>query len=59
MQRFDREPALEEILSDPIVEALMRADGFDRRSLYALLERVVEPHRHEPKHGSLCECGAG
>jgi hypothetical protein len=35
--RFSGEPELRDILSDPIVEALMRADGWDRRAVCAEL----------------------
>ena len=35
--RFSGEPELREILSDPIVEALMRADGWDRNAVCASL----------------------
>jgi hypothetical protein len=35
-----REPTLEEILSDPIVTALMEADGVDRQELEAMLIEV-------------------
>ena len=35
-----REPTLKEILSDPIVTALMRADGVDPFELEAMLTRI-------------------
>jgi hypothetical protein len=35
-----REPTLEEILSDPIVRALMDADGVDPHELKAMLKEV-------------------
>jgi hypothetical protein len=35
-----REPMLDEILSDPIVVALMAADGVDPRELEAMVSRV-------------------
>jgi hypothetical protein len=35
-----REPTLKEILSDPIVTALMRADGVDPLELEAMLTRI-------------------
>lgn len=57
MHAFSREPALEDMLSDPIVLALMRADGLDRSSLYALLETLREPHHRDAERGMLCECG--
>jgi hypothetical protein len=37
-----REPTLDEILSDPIVTALMQADSVDRRELRAMLRHVAE-----------------
>jgi hypothetical protein len=36
-----REPTLEEILSDPIVEAVMRADGVDPDELGAMLGNMA------------------
>ena len=35
-----REPTLDDILADPIVVALMRADGVDAYELAAMLSRV-------------------
>ena len=35
-----REPTLDDILSDPIIVALMRADGVDVLELTAMLDRV-------------------
>jgi hypothetical protein len=35
-----REPTLEDILSDPIVTALMEADGVDRQELEAMLKET-------------------
>ena len=35
-----REPTLKEILSDPIVTALMRADGVDPLELEAMLTQI-------------------
>jgi hypothetical protein len=37
-----REPMLEEILSDPIVRAVMRADGVDTTKLRTMLARIAE-----------------
>jgi hypothetical protein len=42
MSWYCREPTLEEILSDPIVTALMRADSVDPRELGAMLGRIAE-----------------
>jgi hypothetical protein len=36
-----REPSLEEILSDPIIKAVINADGVDTRDLNAMLRRVA------------------
>jgi hypothetical protein len=41
----NREPTLEEILSDSIVRAVMRADAVDPRELCALLARVAHARR--------------
>jgi hypothetical protein len=37
----DREPTLREMLSDPIVAALMRADGVDPAKLRVALNRIA------------------
>ena len=37
-----REPTLDEILSDPIVEAVMRADCVDRNALEAMLQTIAQ-----------------
>jgi hypothetical protein len=42
MRRFSGEPDLADILTDPIVHALMRADGCDLRSLFESLEALRE-----------------
>jgi len=42
MRRFSGEPDLAEVLTDPIVQALMRADGCDLRSLYESIEALRE-----------------
>lgn len=34
------EPSIEELLDDPVVRALMKADGLDARDLIALIEAV-------------------
>lgn len=34
------EPSVEELLEDPVVHALMKADGLDARDLIALIETV-------------------
>jgi hypothetical protein len=40
MRRFGGEPDLAEVLADPIVQALMRADRCDLRSLYESIDLV-------------------
>ena len=40
MTWYDREPSLEEMLSDPIVRAMMDADGVDPLKLEAMLKEV-------------------
>ncbi|HEY6992144.1 MAG TPA: hypothetical protein VH397_00395 [Xanthobacteraceae bacterium] len=40
MNWYRREPTLEDILTDPIVVALMDADGVDARELAAMLRDV-------------------
>ena len=52
-----REPALPELLDDPIVEALMRADRVGRYELEADLHRLMalqpsRPSRIQPNAGS-------
>jgi hypothetical protein len=42
MRRFSGEPDLAEILADPIVQALMRADRCDLRSLYESIDALRE-----------------
>jgi hypothetical protein len=41
----DQEPTLNDMLSDPIVEAMMQADRVDRRALQALLREVAQTRR--------------
>jgi len=40
-----REPSLEDILSDPITQAVISADGVDAGELDAMLRRVATQHR--------------
>jgi hypothetical protein len=40
MNWYYREPSLEEMLSDPIVRAMMDADGVDPHRLEAMLKEV-------------------
>jgi hypothetical protein len=41
----DQDPTLNDMLSDPIVEAMMQADRVDRRALQALLREVAQTRR--------------
>ena len=45
MCRFRGEPDLADVLTDPIVHALMRADGCDPRSVYVMLELSAHTRR--------------
>jgi len=40
-----REPSLEDILSDPITQAVISADGVDTGELDAMLRRVAQKRR--------------
>jgi hypothetical protein len=40
-----REPSLEDILSDPITQAVISADGVDANELDAMLRRVEHKRR--------------
>jgi hypothetical protein len=40
-----REPSLEDILSDPITQAVISADGVDASELDAMLRRVAQKRR--------------
>jgi hypothetical protein len=40
-----REPSLEDILSDPIIKAVIEADGVDTNELDAMLRRVAHKRR--------------
>jgi hypothetical protein len=40
-----REPSLDDILSDPIVKAVIDADGVDANELNAMLRRVAHRRR--------------
>ena len=46
-----QEPTLEEILSDPITRAVMRADGVDQHQFGAMLRRVAAARRVFAKAG--------
>jgi hypothetical protein len=44
-----REPTLKEILSDPIVTALMSADGVDPLELEAMLTHIISRKSKSPR----------
>ena len=41
MSSYCREPRLEEVLADPIIQAVMEADGVDLRELEAELQQTA------------------
>ena len=41
MKRFAGEPSLDEILSDPVVLSLMKADGIDQSDLRSVLAKAA------------------
>jgi hypothetical protein len=45
MTRIHREPTLEEILSEPIVRAMMKADSVEPHDLTEMLRRVARRRR--------------
>lgn len=49
MEWFQGEPKLDDMLSDPLLHRLMKADGIDMRRLCEILikaaSRVATPHR--------------
>ena len=62
MTWYYREPSLEEMLSDPIVRAMMDADGVDPHGLEAMLKEVGRNlgalrsagfHPHGGPHGAV------
>jgi len=64
---YYREPSLEEMLSDPIVRAMMDADGVDPHGLKAMLKEVRRNlgavgsagfHPHGGPHGGV-QSGSG
>jgi hypothetical protein len=48
---YCREPSLEEILSDPITQAVIQADRVDPDDLDAMLRRVA-PKRRSGQHAA-------
>ena len=48
MSEYEREPTLEDVLSDPVVHALMARDRVDAEEVRALLERLRSARRRGP-----------
>lgn len=48
MTEVEREPTLEDVLSDPVVHALMARDRVDAEEVRALLERLRNAQRRKP-----------
>jgi hypothetical protein len=48
MTENEREPTLEDVLSDPVVHALMARDRVDAQEIRALLERLRRAERCGP-----------
>src|SRR5215208_4739667 len=53
-----REPTLKEILSDPIVTALMSADGVDPLELESMLTHIISSKSNSPRHTGRLGAGA-
>jgi hypothetical protein len=56
------EPTLSELLSDPIIQAVMKADGVNSRKIERLMRRIMSHHngqvrptrtRLSPAHGDV------
>jgi hypothetical protein len=50
---------LKDMLSDPIVQAVMRADGIDRGEFDALLDSIVRARRAERGRDDDADCRVG
>lgn len=48
MDRYNGEPKLEEMLSDPIIHLMMKADKIDRQRLCRILVRASDKTRVAP-----------
>jgi hypothetical protein len=60
MERFTGEPNLDEILSDPIIRSVMKADGIDMRRLCEILVKAAGASRlTTPALASSQETGFG
>jgi len=51
-RRPGTEPAIADMLSDPIVHALMKADGVRVQDILLLLRRMNRPKRETPRRDS-------
>ncbi len=49
MDRYSSEPKLEEMLSDPIIRLMMKADRIDRQGLCKILVRAGTETRPAPE----------
>jgi len=58
MDRFAGEPTLDEMLSDPIIRRVMRADGIDMRRLCEILVKAASAVA-SPSHARLPSGQAG
>jgi hypothetical protein len=58
MRWYNREPTLEEILSEPIFKALMKADRIDPHELQSMLKQVAVVSRsvREADNHKPCYC---
>ncbi len=48
MSESEREPTLEDVLSEPVIHALMARDRVDAEDLRALLQRLRNAHTRRP-----------
>jgi hypothetical protein len=55
MTMFEGEPNLSEILSDPIVLAVMKSDGVDRDCFGELLKKAARAGEASPKRGKCAK----
>jgi hypothetical protein len=51
VSRPPHEPTLDEILSDPVVRAMMEADGVDPSEVEAMVRRIARTRREAAKSG--------
>ena len=59
MRRSRRhEPTVRELLSDPVIQAVMEADGVDPEELEADLRETAQALRHRPMSWTRCHDAA-